>query len=158
MNVVLSITIFHSISVWAYGHCAGPSRYEELLSDLHGAADADQLVCEAADGPQHTTHYQQGRWGPHAHLSLLWYQGDRLYTVLRYQGDLLYRLHLHTVPGGIYTVHYGTRGTTQYITVPRGYTQYITVPEGSLYGTLRYHGDLHSMLLYHGDLHCILRY
>lgn len=37
-------------------------RFQELLADIRGVADADELVCQTADRPQHPADHQQGRW------------------------------------------------------------------------------------------------
>lgn len=39
-----------------------PLRLQKLLPDVRGAADAHQLLREAADGAQHPADHQQGRW------------------------------------------------------------------------------------------------
>lgn len=41
---------------------AAEEVFQKLLPDIRGAADADQLVCETPDRPQHSTDHQQGRW------------------------------------------------------------------------------------------------
>uniref|UniRef100_A0A452FC50 BCR activator of RhoGEF and GTPase n=1 Tax=Capra hircus TaxID=9925 RepID=A0A452FC50_CAPHI len=40
---------------------AAEEVFQELLTDVRGAADADELVCQAADRPQHPADHQQGR-------------------------------------------------------------------------------------------------
>ena len=46
-------------------------RFQEFLPDVRGAADADQLVRQASDRPQHPTDHQQRRWAvPPRPLSL----------------------------------------------------------------------------------------
>ena len=37
-------------------------RFQELLTDVRGAADADEFVCQTPDRPQHPADHQQGRW------------------------------------------------------------------------------------------------
>lgn len=42
------------------GFC--PLRFQKLLPNICGAADADQFVCQTSDRPQHSTDHQQRRW------------------------------------------------------------------------------------------------